>query len=186
MRHHLHQRRSGLPALLKPTLQQLVILCLLPALLVTGCRSDEATTSRPTSQEVTLKGQTFTLELALTQEAITRGLSYRESIPADGGMLFVFPEPGNRNFHMINCLVPIDAIFVTEAGVVTAVHAMKVEPEDRRGDASQIPKYSSRGRIMFVIELQGGKAAELGIKAGDRLELPVDRLKRLAESADEP
>lgn len=137
-----------------------------------GCRTDTAAGT----QTVRIGGETFELELALTDAARYRGLSGRESIPADGGMLFVFPTEAERAFVMRDCLVPIDILFLDPTGRVMTTHAMKVEPpETRRSPTTQYP---SRGKSALVIELAGGTIQRLGVEPGDRIDLPVLELKR--------
>lgn len=126
-----------------------------------------------------LKGQTFTLELALDHETRAQGLSDRESIPADGGMLFVFPSPVKTQFVMRRCYVPIDLIFIDEDGYIDSLHAMEViEPIGGARWKNPFTGYPTAGSIRYAIELQGGKIAELGLKRGKKIQLP-DRVLQL-------
>jgi len=129
-------------------------------------------------QRVIIQGERFDLELAVTPEAREKGLMGRESVPEDGGMLFVFPDLARRGFWMKNCLTDIDLIFLDARGNVTAVHAMTPEPLDTPD--SQLTIYSSDYPAQFAVELRGGKAAELGVEPGERIDLPLEKLKRLA------
>jgi len=131
-----------------------------------------------TELELTLAGEPFTLELAVTPDQRFQGLSGREHIPEDGGMLFVFPEARVLQFVMRDCPVPIDAVFLDAGGRITAIHAMRVEPPET--PEHRLKRYSSVYAAQFVIELQGGRAAELGLKRGEHVELPRERLKALA------
>ncbi len=154
-----------------PCLTLLVVLAGLP-----GCESDGPP---PTHQDVTIDGQTFSLELALNDETRFQGLSDRESIPDDGGMLFVFQDASPRSFVMRRCLVPIDIVFLDSDGRIVAMHAMAVEPYDTPD--YQLERYSSRYDCQFVIELQGGMLETLSIQTGDEVALPLDQLKSWAE-----
>lgn len=136
------------------------------------------TTATPT-QTVALGDRTFTLELALDDATRFQGLSDRAFIAPDGGMLFVFAEPRMMEFVMRRCLVPIDIAFVDARGFVTATHAMQVEPYDRSD--YQLKKYGSRYAAQFAIEVAGGTLAELGVRAGDRIDLPYADLKARAK-----
>jgi uncharacterized membrane protein (UPF0127 family) len=136
-------------------------------------------------EEVTIHGQTFTLDLAADNPTRMLGLGGRESIPENGGMLFVFPESRGLRFVMRDCPVPIDVMFLDPTGVVTAVHTMP--PEEPQGPEetdfmyeSRLAKYSSRFPAQFAIELKGGRIAELGVEPGDTIDLDLERLKRLA------
>ena len=150
------------------------MLMLMSVLIVAGC--DE---TAPRYQQLTLAGREFRLELALTHEQITRGLMYREHIPDDGGMLFVFPDIRMRGFWMKNCLVPIDVVFLDGHGFITAIHTMP--PPDPGTPEDDLPSYSSLRPARFAIELAGGTAGRLGLQPGQKLDLPIDDLKRLVE-----
>ena len=65
-------------------------------LLLTGCGCDNGPT-----EEITIAGEVFTLEVASTTEAIKKGLGERTSIPENGGMIFVFPDAQPRRFWMV-------------------------------------------------------------------------------------
>ncbi|MEM6332826.1 MAG: DUF192 domain-containing protein [Planctomycetota bacterium] len=136
----------------------------------------------PATVPITLKGQTFDLELALTRDQQFQGLSDREFIAPDGGMIFVFAAAARRDFVMRRCLVPIDIAFISPTGTVTATHAMQVEPYDRAD--LLLKRYSSRYPAQFVIELAGGTIERIGLKAGEHVELPLDTLKAWHEKAD--
>lgn len=134
-----------------------------------------------THQRVEISGRTFDLELALTDDQRYLGLSDRESIPADGGMLFVHPEARVLRFVMRRCLVPIDIIYLDEQGTIVAMHMMEVI-EPIGGDEWFHPtrSYSSTKYAMFAIELQGGTLPSLGLSEGDVIDLPLDDLKARA------
>src|SRR3954462_15091120 len=79
-------------------------------------------TKDPKFEDVTIDGKKFKLELALDGDTRFHGLSGRTEIPADGGMLFVFPQPVTTAFVMRDCPIPIDIIFLDGAGRVVATH----------------------------------------------------------------
>ncbi len=138
---------------------------------------------------VEIGGRTFALELAMTSESRTKGLGDRTSVPEDGGMLFVFPDADFRSFWMYDCLTAIDIAFVDPIGYVTAIHTMPAEPPRGGGESDfeyrdRLPGYSSRYRAQFAVELAPGMFESLGIKEGDRLSIPANRLKTLGAAAE--
>ena len=134
---------------------------------------------------VPLDGRAFHLELAAENQVRFRGLSGREHIEADGGMLFVFPRSQVLQFVMRDCVVPIDIIFVDAAGRIVAMHAMTTEDpkgatETQDAYEARLHKYSSRFAAQFAIELAGGTLATLDLEEGEQIALDWDALKRRA------
>lgn len=127
---------------------------------------------------VVIAGETFNLELALDDTARYKGLSGRKEIATDGGMLFVFPAADQLYFVMRDCFVPIDILFLDPNGRVVNTHRMTVEPPGTPND--KLPLYPSTWPSQFAIELKGGTLDRLKIKEGDKVEMPIDELKRRA------
>jgi hypothetical protein len=119
--------------------------------------------------QVVLKGERFSVELATTPKEQTLGLMFRDSMAADHGMLFVFPSATTRSFWMKNTRIPLD-IFYFDANLRLVSVAQNAKP----CRTPQCPGYSSAGPARYVLELNAGKAEELGVKPGDVLELELD------------
>ena len=107
----------------------------------------------------------FDLEIAYRPEDQELGLMNRKSMPDDHGMIFVFSAERNLTFWMKNTLIPLDIVYLDQAGRVVSVKHMK--PLDETG----VP---SDGPAMYAIELNAGTAARVGVKAGDTLKVPDD------------
>ncbi|MEO0476795.1 MAG: DUF192 domain-containing protein [Planctomycetota bacterium] len=141
--------------------------------------------TNPTSLETvewTLKDQAFKLELALDDDSRYKGLSERKEIAEDGGMLFVFPSKRQTQFVMRRCYVPIDLIFIDEDGYIDSLHAMEViEPIGGSRWKNPFSGYPSAGSILYAVELKGGKIDELGLKRGEKLDLPEAVLQLKAQ-----
>jgi uncharacterized membrane protein (UPF0127 family) len=128
-----------------------------------------------------LAGQRFELELALDHATRFRGLGGRDRIARDGGMLFVFPQPGPLAVVMRDCPIALDVAFLDADGRVTAVHHMRPEPPRRPGEPAaayeaRLPEYPSGAPAQFILETAGGRLAELGLRPGQRLALDVPAL----------
>lgn len=106
----------------------------------------------------------FTVEVALTVEEQAIGLMNRSVLAPDRGMIFPFTSPRPASFWMKNTLIPLDIIFIREDGIIANIEANNVP-------LSLEPVYSD-GPVAAVLEIAGGRAAELGIKAGDKVEKP--------------
>ncbi|MAN78521.1 MAG: hypothetical protein CML24_15375 [Rhizobiales bacterium] len=107
---------------------------------------------------------TFAVEIADTPEETSRGLMFREELAADAGMLFDFIDERPASFWMQNTLIPLDMLFIKADGEVVRIHENAVPM-----DTTPIP---SGEPVRFVLEIPGGRSAELGLKAGARLEHP--------------
>ena len=141
---------------------------------------------RYTSAEGETRTQHFYLEVAADSLAISRGLSGRKEIREDGGMLFVYPSPGQRSYWMKNCLVDIDIIFLDGDGKVVRTYEMKKEPLRRPGEEmwryeGRLQRYRSVKPAQFVIELRAGWLKKLGIERGDRIGADWKRIARHLE-----
>lgn len=107
----------------------------------------------------------FHVEIARTMEQQEKGLMFRMSLPPDGGMLFQFEgEPRPVRFWMKDTFIPLDMIFISRDGIIKSIHA-NAEPRSWDGISSVFP-------VNAVLEIAGGRAAELGIHAGDQVVHP--------------
>lgn len=113
--------------------------------------------------EMHVAGQTFLVELALDGYSQAKGLMFRETMPENAGMLFMFSSTQPLSFWMKNTLIPLDIIYITEAGeVVSIVTAQPCKIKN-------CPSYPSAEPAKYVLELNAGRAEELGLKAGDNI-----------------
>lgn len=117
----------------------------------------------PTSAQVKVGSQVIQLEVAETPEQQQMGLMYRTSLPDDRGMLFSFAPARQVGFWMKNVRINLDMVFLRNGKVVDI--ASNVPP----CTSEPCPIYGPRVAVDQVIELRGGRAAELGLRAGDRL-----------------
>ena len=108
----------------------------------------------------------YRLELALTPEDQAQGLMFRESLPPNTGMLFVFPTSEPHHFWMKNTMIPLDMIWMDEAGKVLFVSANTPPCK-----ADPCPTYGPDGPARQVLEIAGGMAAKEKITAGSTLKL---------------
>ena len=108
--------------------------------------------------------QKFSIELALTDAQMEQGLMFRRSMPASAGMLFDFKTPTSVTMWMKNTVIPLDMLFLDPQGQIIDVHERAV-PFSTDIIASKLP-------ARYVIELNGGTVARLGIKTGDQVTSP--------------
>jgi len=103
----------------------------------------------------------FTVEIAATDDQQQTGLMNRQEMAADHGMIFPFDSPRIASFWMKNTYIPLDLIFVRADGRIANIAENAVP-------MSLEPIYSD-GDVTAVLEINGGKSAELGIGPGDRV-----------------
>ncbi len=120
-------------------------------------------------------GSAVAVEIAATEDERARGLMFRDRLPVDQGMLFVFEEEGVRAFWMKNTLIPLDMLWLDPGRRI--VHIAKMVPPCV---ADPCPSYGPGLPALFVLELAGGQADARGLKVGDRLDfvLPPELVRR--------
>jgi len=115
---------------------------------------------------VTHKGTfRFRAEIAGTPRQQEIGLMYRPRLADDHAMLFEMRgPPAEQDFWMKNCPVPLDMLFINADGTIRSI-ARNAAPYSE----TPIP---SGGPVAGVLELRGGRAAEIGAEPGDRVRHP--------------
>jgi uncharacterized membrane protein (UPF0127 family) len=103
----------------------------------------------------------FRVEVARTDAQQAMGLMFRTEMGPDEGMLFPSERPQARSFWMKNTVIPLDLIFVGPDGLITNIAANAVP--------YSLEPIPSAGAAIAVLELKGGRAAELGIRPGARV-----------------
>jgi uncharacterized membrane protein (UPF0127 family) len=152
---------------------------LLPALaalaLTSACKDSDAGNSAAVQQEaaqavVTISSASgshvFKVDVARTAAEQQRGLMFRTGIPADGGMLFApYPAggggPKEASFWMKDTPSPLDIVFIRADGTIAHI-AENTVPFSTDPIASGEP-------VAAVLEINGGRSAELGISVGDKV-----------------
>lgn len=104
----------------------------------------------------------FSVEVADTSEAQARGLMFRTELGDNEGMIFPYDGTRAQSFWMKNTPLPLDIIYIGPDRRISNI-AAETEPY------SLEPVYSV-GPVLGVLELRGGRAAELGIEPGDLVE----------------
>ncbi|MGF1452769.1 MAG: DUF192 domain-containing protein [Opitutales bacterium] len=117
------------------------------------------------------------VELATQPETQRRGLMFRESLPENAGMLFVFPGPKQQSFWMKNTRIPLDIGFFSPDGRLREIYTMYP------GDLSSTVSY--RPDIQFALEMNEGWFARNDVRVGDHLSLE-DLRAGLRAAGDDP
>jgi uncharacterized membrane protein (UPF0127 family) len=100
-------------------------------------------------------------EVAKTPEEQSRGLMNRQSLAPDRGMIFPYNPPQAVGFWMKNTLIPLDMVFIRDDGTIANIAENTVP--------LSLEMVPSDGPVSAVLELAGGRSAQLGLKAGDKV-----------------
>lgn len=119
----------------------------------------------PLATQLEIRGNTFTVELAITAKEKERGLGYRNLLPPNAGMLFVYQNKDRYGFWMKGMRFPIDIIWIMDQ---TIVDISKNVPVATTGALST---YAPKEPINKVLEVQAGTADRLGVQIGDTIQI---------------
>ena len=104
----------------------------------------------------------FQVEVMRTPDERAKGLMFRRFMPVDRGMLFDFQRTEPVSMWMQNTFISLDMVFIRSDGTVARV-SERTEPLSTRTIPSGEP-------VLSVLEINGGVAEKIGLKAGDRVE----------------
>jgi len=110
----------------------------------------------------------ITCEVASSPEKRLMGLMFREELPVDEGMLFVFDYPRNVSYWMKNVLIPLDIIFLDEN--CTVINMENAEVETNVSD-DKLKRYHSASPAKWVIEVNQGLCNSYGIEKGTEVSI---------------
>jgi len=130
-------------------------------LALTGCEEEN-----PPPQWEKLPAE-LKVEIARTPEQTQRGLMYRQHLPRDQGMYFVFEKEQRLSFHMRDTRIPLSIAFITSDGIIESVKHMI--PLDERS-------VFSAGLAQFALEANRGWFEDNGIRPGDKVVLKEQRV----------
>ena len=128
------------------------------ALLASGCASGE-------QLWVELAGERYAVELADDDAERARGLMFRDELADGTGMLFVHDEEQPLAYWMKNTRIALDILYFDSQRRLVA--QQRDVPPCTLGDGC--PSYPSRAPARYVLELDAGEAARLGLKGGEEL-----------------
>jgi uncharacterized membrane protein (UPF0127 family) len=103
----------------------------------------------------------FTVEIAATLEQQERGLMFRRELGPDRGMIFPYEPPQAVGFWMKNTLIPLDMVFIRADGTIARIAT---------ATPLSLDTVQSGEPVAAVLEIRGGRAAELGVREGDRVD----------------
>ena len=118
---------------------------------------------------VELGGKRFSVEIADTREKQALGMMYRDRMEPDEGMLFIFQNEEPRSFWMKNTRIPLDILYFDKD-----LKMVRASLDAQPCRVTRCPSYPSVLPAMYVLELKGGTALELGVGPGDRMSMDLE------------
>lgn len=149
-------------------LSLVAVLLLVPAVGACGGSSSPEAPA-PGTALLRIGDLTVEAEVPQTPEAFKRGLSGRERMDEDRGMLFVYTSEGPYSFWMKDMLFPLDLVWISADLRVVDIIA-NVEPQPGVPD-NDLTIYTPRSPALYTLELVGGVAEKHGLQVGDAVEI---------------
>ena len=116
---------------------------------------------------VEVGGERYAVEIADDDAERARGLMFRDHLARDAGMLFIHEEEAPRSYWMMNTRIPLDILYFDDARRL--VSQRRDTPPCPPGQ--RCPAYPSGAPARYVLELNAGEAARLGLANGAELTL---------------
>lgn len=127
----------------------------------------QTTTFQPAAKIVQINNLKIAAEVVDTPDKRSKGLSERDGLAADSGMLFIFEKDDHYSFWMKNVKFPIDIIFITANRRVAQIF-QNVPPEPGVND-SKLTIYKPDQPVRYVLEVAAGSSQRASIKTGDQV-----------------
>lgn len=116
-------------------------------------------------KSIKINDKIIKIEIVDTQEKRNKGLSERDSIASDEGMLFIYPNLAKHPFWMKGMKFPIDFIWIRDDKVVDIIK--NASPPQSGTKDEDLPRYLSITEVNKVLEINAGAVERLGINIGD-------------------
>ncbi len=107
------------------------------------------------------------IEVADNDQRRARGLMYRSSLPADGGMLFIFDTEEMQSFWMKNTYISLDMLFVNTDKEIVTIHANTTPMREW--------SYASTKPALYVLEVNAGFCNQHGVSEGDKIDYVLNK-----------
>jgi uncharacterized membrane protein (UPF0127 family) len=140
-----------------------VIFCVFGFFLFSALIESPACGCAYVSRQIRVGDIPVTVELAVTPEQRACGVSFRDSLPDNSGMLFVYPTARILSFWMKNTRISLSIAFLDSRG--TIMNMMEMQPMDTT------LHYRSARPARFALEMPAKWFVGKNIKVGDRVEV---------------
>lgn len=117
------------------------------------------------SSSVSINGKTYKVTIAKTEKDKMIGLSGRNSLGTNNGMLFPYDQKGKYRFWMSGMKFPIDIIYISDDKIVDIINNAPAPSAD--ADITTLPVYQPSNEANYVLEVNAGEALKNNFKQGD-------------------
>jgi uncharacterized membrane protein (UPF0127 family) len=112
--------------------------------------------------ELKISNEPLTVEIADTPQASENGLMFRDSLPEDHGMLFIFDQPKKASFWMKNTKIPLSIAYIDSNGKILEIKSMNPL------DETTVP--SNSDEVAYALEVNQGWFARHRVSSGTKIE----------------
>lgn len=120
---------------------------------------------------VNVNGFEIMADIAMTGEQKEKGLSIKDSLKEDEGMLFIFEREGKYNFWMNGMKFPIDILWLDSAGKVVHIEP-NLQPCVSNNNCTD---YAPSKNILYVLEVVAGFAERHNVEIGTDIDFELIR-----------
>ncbi len=143
-----------------------IILLFLACLFLAGCifkinKYEKAT--------IVIKDKIILVDVADTPYKLGKGLSGRQSLAENQGMIFIFPKNSLYKFWMNEMKFPLDIIWIKDNKIVEMVKNMSIPVDDN------ISSYEPQNEANMVLEVGSGTIEKYNWQPGDEIQINFDR-----------
>lgn len=131
-------------------------------LLLTACTSQNNNIKQ---SKVKINNKIINVEVMATKAQQMQGLSGKEKLEENNGMLFVYQDKQIRSFWMKEMLFPIDIIWIDDNKIVDFNKNVPIPSKEK------IPTVSPKKPINYVLEINAGFIDKNGFKIGDKVDI---------------
>jgi uncharacterized membrane protein (UPF0127 family) len=133
-----------------------------------GTKSPEKTPDLFATEVIFPNGTKIIAQPARTQLEILQGLRYYDNLPADRGMLFIYPQPDKHAFWTYGAKFPVDIVWMDRDRRIVEM-SLDTKPCLSKS-ANECPTFGVRDDSRYVLEVRAGVASQNGLRIGDRLD----------------
>ena len=131
----------------------------------TACSNKACPVDMAATTSLSVNGRELLVEIAATPAERSCGLSFRENLPANHGMLFVYPDMRIREFWMKDTRIPLDLAYLAGNGRIAEIHRMSPSDPEQR--------YRSGQSVAYALEVAGGWFEAHDVHVGDTVTIEI-------------